>query len=269
MLTPVVQRWREGRASYRPAREVVDTRTLEVAAIDRAPAREFVERHHYEGTFPAARFRFGLYERAELVGAAIFAQPVRDEITACVPGEPLERVELSRLVLLDRIGANAESWFVARCVKALRREGLAGFVSFSDPVKRTDAEGRVTMPGHVGIVYQALNGCYLGRTRRDTIRLTADGRNLPNRTLAKIRRRDRGWQPAVDRLVALGARPPSHGEDLAAWLARELPRITRKVAHPGKHKFAWVLRARDRRHLPQSLPYPKLTAPRAQEDMAC
>lgn len=267
MLTPVVQRWRGHRASYRPAREVIDTTRLEVAPIpDDRTARAFVELHHYEGTYPAARFRFGLFERAALVGVVVFSVPVRPEVTGCLPGAREAHAELGRLVLLDRVAANAESWFIARCFEELRREGLVGVVSFSDPMRRTALDGSVTMPGHVGIVYQATNGLYLGRSRADTLRLLPDGSTFANRAAAKIRARDRGWRYAVERLVAHGAAPLGD-EDPRAWLARELPRVTRRIAHPGKHKYAWTLRGRDRRHLErwlrttrgvESLPYPKM-----------
>lgn len=258
MLTDVVQRWRDGRDRYRPAREVVDTRRLEVAGIDLdRPARAFVERHHYEHTYPAARFRFGLYDGAELVGVAVFSQPVNDRSTACLPGDRLERVELGRFVLLDRVGANAESWFAARCFDELRREGLVGVVSFSDPMPRARLDGTLVTPGHVGTIYQALNGVFLGRTRRESRLVLPDGTIVHNRALAKIRVRDRGWRPAVERLELAGATPLRLDDDSAAWLKRELARIARRVAHPGNLKYAWTLRRADRRHLPASLPYPK------------
>lgn len=68
MKTDSVQRWRNGRASYRPAREVITTSDFEVAAIesDRI-AKDFVTTHHYSGSYPAARFRYGLYLGEDLV----------------------------------------------------------------------------------------------------------------------------------------------------------------------------------------------------------
>ena len=55
--------------SYRPAGEPIDPRRYEVAAIasDRT-AKDFVLPHHYSGSYPAARFRFGLFRRAVLDG---------------------------------------------------------------------------------------------------------------------------------------------------------------------------------------------------------
>ncbi len=84
MITSVVQRWRERRDSYRPAGEPINTRCYEVAPIvtDRE-AKGFVLGHHYSGSYPAARYRFGLYRGAELVGVAVFSVPANAR--ACVP----------------------------------------------------------------------------------------------------------------------------------------------------------------------------------------
>lgn len=265
MIVEQVQRHREGQVRWRPAREVVSLVGLEVADIDRDTARSFIERHHYERSYPAGRFRFGLYQRAELVGVAVFSQPVNNLSTACLPGEPLERVELGRFVLLDQVGANAESWLLGRCFEELRRQGLTGVVSFSDPVPRRTLCGAVVMPGHVGTIYQAHNAVYLGRSKAERRRLLPDGTLAHNRGLAKIRKRERGWRTAVAELVRHGAREPLEGEDLRLWLGRELPAISRSLPHRGNHKYAWTLRRRDRRHLERyvaerggELSYPKL-----------
>lgn len=259
MIVEHVQRHRDGAVGWRPAREVVDLSGMEVAPIERDVARAFVERHHYERSYPAGRLRFGLFERGgALGGVAVFSQPVNDRSTACLPGEPLERVELGRFVLLDHVGANAETWLLGRCFELLRREGLTGVVSFSDPVPRLTAAGAVVMPGHVGTIYQAHNAVYLGRSKSERRRVLPDGTIAHNRGLAKIRNGERGWRTAVDKLVAHGAGAPAQGEDMRTWLARELPRITRSVPHQGNHKYAWTLRRRDRRHIGGALPYPKI-----------
>ena len=97
MLTPVSQRWRSQRASYRPAGEPIDPRRYEVAPIATDnPAKAFVVAHHYSASFPAARARFGLYRGGELVGVAVLSQPMRDEVLAGLPGDRAERAELGR-----------------------------------------------------------------------------------------------------------------------------------------------------------------------------
>ncbi|MBL8605190.1 MAG: hypothetical protein JNK72_24885 [Myxococcales bacterium] len=259
MQTDVVQRWRDRRGVYRPARETFDPTRFEVGAIpDDATAKAFVIEHHYSRSFPAARRRFGLFERGAIVGVAVFSQPMQSAVLR--PFAPEEAMELGRLVLLDHVLANAESWFVARAFDALRGEGVRGVVSFSDPEPREDANGRLTFPGHIGTVYQALNALYTGRARPNTLRLLPDGTNITARTLAKIRQRERGWRYAVDALVARGAEPPTT-DDLRAWLQRALPTVTRKLRHGGNHRYVFGLTPSDRKWLAREVtaaPYPKI-----------
>src|SRR5262249_3474031 len=133
------------------------------AIADDTTARGFVETHHYSASYPAARWRFGLYCHGRLVGAAVFSHPSNDRtLTAVFPGKPTDSVELGRLVLLDEVPGNGESWFVARCFEQLKADGILGVVSFSDPMPRARVDGPVVMPGHVGTVYQALSAAYLG-----------------------------------------------------------------------------------------------------------
>jgi hypothetical protein len=259
MITDVAQRHRDRSVSYRPAGEPIDTRSYEVASIpDDTTAKAFVCRHHYSGSYVAARFRLGLYRRAALVGVAVFSVPANMRALACLPGAAEERVELGRFVLVDDVPANGESWFLARAFETLRAGGVVGVVAFSDPTKRTDASGAHVFRGHVGTIYQASNAVYLGRSKAERRRLLPDGTVIHNRALAKIRGLERGWRYAIDQLVAHGAEPLRAGEDAREWLARELPRVTRPLRHEGNFKYAWTLRRRDRRHLPASLPYPKL-----------
>lgn len=258
MIANVTQRWRDRRGVYRPVGEPIDPHRYDVAAIaDDTTARRFVERHHYSGSFPAARFRFGLYRGAELVGVAVFSVPAQPRALACLP-DPGTSVELGRFVLVDDVPANGETWFLGRAFELLRVEGLSGVVSFSDPIARTAAGGDVVFPGHIGTIYQAHNAAYLGRSKPDTLRLLPDGTAFHRRARSKIAARETGWRYAAARLEAAGAAPLGAHEDAAAWLARWLPRVTRALRHDGNHKYAWALAKRDRRHLPESLPYPKM-----------
>jgi len=258
MQTDVVQRWRGGRDSYRPVREVIDVRDFEVAAIpeDRV-AKAFVLEHHYSGSYPAARFRYGLYDGPELVGVAVFSVPSNYRTFAVLPGDPPENTELGRFVLLDEVGANAESWFIARCFERLRTEGIVGVVSFSDPVERTRADGTKVFGGHIGYIYQATNGVYVGRSQGRRHRLLPDGTILHPRAISKVRKLDRGWKHVVERLISLGAPQYRDGPE---WIEEALAATVRPLRHSGNHKYVWALKKRDRRHLPTSLPYPKVLA---------
>jgi len=177
-------------------------------------------------------------------------------VTNVFPAAAGDAVDLGRFVLVDDVPANGESWFLARAFELLRRD-VAGVVSFSDPMARTRANGDVVFGGHVGTIYQAFNAVYLGRARADTVRLLPDGRSFPNRAVQKIRKLEKGWRYAIAALVAAGADEP-HG-NVKAWLEHWLPRLTRKIRHPGNHKYAWALDKALRRRLPASQPYPKIT----------
>lgn len=258
MLTPVVQRWSAGRDSYRPAGEPIDTSAFDVVELeDDRTARDFVVANHYSRSYPAARFRFGLYRGADLVGVAVFSVPVNDAALNVLPGRGLERVELGRFVLVDDVPANGESWFLARAFELLRSEGIAGVVSFSDPIARTSVAGDVVFPGHVGTIYQATNAVYLGRATPRTLRILPDGTVLNARSLQKLRAGERGWRYVVEQLVRHGAQDLDVDGDRRAWSQLWVEQLTRPLRHRGNHRYAWALRRRDRRHLPESLPYPK------------
>ena len=123
MITPVCQRWRERRDSYRPKGEVMDPREYEVSALPTVLAKSFVISHHYSGTFPAARRSFALHRRGALVGVAVFSHPASNAVlTKVFDGPAKESIELGRFVLLDEVPANGETWFLARAFAALRKE---------------------------------------------------------------------------------------------------------------------------------------------------
>ena len=261
-----------------PVRDCIRPSDFDVIRAPRdRDVSDFIATHHYLGSMPAARARFVLLERGERVGVAVFGQPVNDRaITNVLPGEAIESLELQRLVLLDSVAANAESYFVARCHDALRREGYVGVVSFSDPEPRTvfrehaDAPGSepeaiIARPGHLGIVYQALGFSYVGRSDpkllRVFVRPGADGREgavLNKRSAQKIRAGERGWSGAARQLVDRGAPDPPDGRDARIrWLELWTGRLTRALRHGGVHKYVLALDRRARRHVPASLAYPK------------
>lgn len=260
MIVGACQRWRERRGTYRPAGETISTRAWEVAPIDDdRTARAFVQHHHYSGSYPAARERFGLYSSSGVLsGVAVFSVPAQPKALDVLPGDRDSCGELGRLVLLDAVPANGESWFVARCFELLRREGWTGVLSHADPVSRSTAAGVAVFPGHIGTIYQALNGRHVGRTGPRTLRLLPDATVLSARAMSKIRKREKGWRYAAAILERHGAEPLRETEDAAAWLRLWYSRLTRPMRHGGNLKYAWALRSRDRRHLPAGLPYPKV-----------
>ena len=246
MTGDVCQRWLEGRHSYRPAREVIDPSRFDVAELDELTAKRFVCAHHYSRRFPASRFRFGLYDRGELAGVAVFSRPFRAEvITNPLPwlGDADQGAELGRFVLLDSVAANGETWFLSRCLAALRGR-VRAVVSFSDPNPRTALDGRELFPGHIGTIYQASNATYAGRTDPDTLRLLPDGTVFSNMASGKIRRGLTGWRSAAAELERFGAEPLTDitsAADRIAWLERWRGELTRPMRHRGLHRYTFTI----------------------------
>jgi hypothetical protein len=247
------QRWQDRGPKWRHRSEGgFDAARYEVAPIAAPTAKAYVERHHYAGSYVASRLRYGLWDRrGALLGVAVLSVPVRRAVlTGPFPElEPFhESLELGRFVLADRAPGNAESWFLAQVFRLAGREGVRGVVSFSDPVARRDATGRLVFPGHVGVIYQASNAIYAGRGTARTVLLLPDGRVLNERALAKLRALDLG-HAYVEEL-------------LRGWLPRALAAAgVRRLRHPGNHRYLFRLGDRAARRsvlvgLPNS-PYPK------------
>ena len=263
MIVDDCQRWTERRESRRPAGEVIQTSGYEVAPIASAVARAFVETHHYSGTFSPASHRYGLHDHGELVGVAVFGCAPSMAAHRAVFGDLTitQGVTLGRLVLLDRVPGNGESWFVSRAFALLREAGVVAVESCADPEPRPAADGKLTHRGHVGTVYQALNARYVGRTNAASLRLLPDGTCLNNRACGKIARREQGCDYAVAQLVRWGAEALRDDEDALTWLRTWRGQLTRPMRHGGNHRYLWCLDKRQRRavldHKP-TLAYPKL-----------
>lgn len=268
--TLFAQRWRERREWRVPPRGVIDPARYQVELIEQTHAKAFVVRHHYSGSFPAARISIGLFEqgrgRTQLVGVAVFGVPINQRV---IPHHldlaPESGVELSRLVLLDRVAGNAESWFVARAFRWVQQEkpGIAGVVSYCDPVPRRTLDGEIVLPGHVGTVYQALNAVYRGRSAARTLWLGSAGQVISERAISKIRGEEQGAEYAAAQLRAAGAPPRRLGESAAAWVARtRASGCLRSVRHPGNHVYVFGLDRGIKRRLRVvgGAAYPKLQA---------
>jgi hypothetical protein len=116
--------------------------------------------------------------------------------------------------------------------------------------------------GHVGTIYQATNGHYVGKTNASTRHLLPDGTCFSNRARSKIASGERGRRYAARQLVRWGADPIEPGEDVREWLSFWLPRITRAVRHRGNHRYLWCLDRRRRREIlaAPAFAYPKVAA---------
>ena len=244
------QRWRAGRASYRPAGEVFNTSRASVELIDERTAKHFVERHHYSRSMPAARLRVGVFVRPAfgteyLGGVLVFSQPMTQQvIPATLDLPPQQGVELGRMVLLDSLEANAETWALARAFRLLRRTlpEIRGVIAYCDPVERRDLTGQLTKRGHTGIIYRAHNARAVGRSSPRTLWLLPDGRIASERGLSKLRSGDVGKDYVERMLRDAGAPRRANSEAAADWIVRlKHEGFLTALRHPGNYRFAWRL----------------------------
>lgn len=259
------QRWFARREDYRPAGEPFLPGHHEAVVLPYADARAFVERHHYSGSFPAARLTVGLMRRGiGLAGVAVFSVPANDaSITARCGVAGREGVTLGRFVLLDEVEGNGETWFLARAFSllALELRDVRAVLSYADPMPRRAADGRSFVPGHVGTIYQAHNARYVGRSKAEWLWITRDGKILSPRTLSKLRNDDQGAAGAYAQLLRAGAPARRISENIFRYVDRALHDgpFTR-VRHPGNHAYVWAVGGRRREtvsRLARALPYPK------------
>jgi hypothetical protein len=275
------QRWKLGRDGFvlDLERGLFSPSDYEVVHVrGHAEARAFVETHHYSASWPSAIEVFELRHHELLVGVAVFSEPGGPKVLPkWFPGHEETSVELGRLVLLDEVSFNAETWMLTRAFEVLWRTGYTGIVSFSDPMPRSLRSGRVIFPGHLGTTYKAKGAIYTGRTAREKVWTFDDGTVFPSRCRTKIRAYAAGkppdtcsgWEYAARRLVQYGAPPFAfeHGDPGAAsWCDAALARLARVARHPGQHRYLWARRGGARRDLERNLerlrvpplPYPKL-----------
>ena len=281
-LTRMAIRWTHRRHTWRPLREPFDPSRFGVEPISHAAARTFVGTHHYSGSFPVALASYGLFERTgphrtEIVGAAVFSLPIQPRAAASYGAGTTRFCDLGRFLLLDHVGGNAETWFLARAQRLLRLDGREQtqadlqqlVIAYSDPVPRQDCTGSVRFAGHFGGIYRDSAAIYLGRTKPRRIWLTPAGTVLSERALSKLRTDDRGADYAYETLQRHGAPPRRAGEIGGAYVARALSEGPfRALRHGGNHIYAFALgapgsRRQLRRRLERDLPRPRHTDPLA------
>jgi hypothetical protein len=143
--------------------------TYKVEKIDHHQGTKFIKEHHYSRGSHKNPTCWGLFDDEELIGVIAFAAPASENLRYSVFGKEHAKTvtELHRLVLLDRVPPNTESWFIVRGLKALKeaQPHLKAVISFADPTV-----------GHAGTIYKATNAIYTGTTGKRTFYVDEIGR---------------------------------------------------------------------------------------------
>jgi len=181
----------------------------EVRQISPKDAKAYIKRNHYShGCINCPVKSFGLFEKqanvssedfqfeeaTDPIGVCMFAVSCSEAVRASVFGKEYKEhvLELHRLHILDVTPKNTETWFIARCLKLLKKSlpDIWAVISFSDLTE-----------GHSGVIYKASNAYRLGRTGKATFYLDCLGRLRHPRQCGKSigleEAKKRGWTPVV------------------------------------------------------------------------
>jgi hypothetical protein len=130
--------------------------------IDPKSAKIYIRANHYsKGCHNGPSPCFGLFDADyELIGVLMFAVSCSENVRRVVFGIGQEHmtIELHRLHIQDVTPKNAESWFIARCMRMLKKikPEIRVVVSYSDGTQ-----------GHDGTIYAASNFILTGKELRE------------------------------------------------------------------------------------------------------
>jgi hypothetical protein len=150
-----------------------------VEVVDYRTAKPFVEAWHYSKSTNGLKisYCFGLFRAGEflpeLVGVAMYGLPaMNNQAKSWNPDNPSGVLELRRLCCIDDTPKNAESFFISRTLKWLKKNtDIEVIISYAD-----------TNHGHAGTIYKASNFQFVGQTSSGVI-LMVDGKQYHDRTL--------------------------------------------------------------------------------------
>jgi hypothetical protein len=246
------QRWLHQKTTFIPPSDCFKATRAKAEVIPFRMAADFVTTHHYSGAVGTCRLAVGLFYKPSpfepdfLGGVAIIGNPIQPaSIRSYFEGmDPSLGVEMNRLVLLDSIPFNAESFLIGRALRMLRRKSpeLRGVLSYCDPMPLYTADGRLSKRGHSGVVYRCTNAAYRGKSKPRIQYLNADGRVVSERSISKLRLGEAGDDGMYRQLLALGAPERRSDEKVEEYIKRALTEGPfRRQRHAGKNVFAWEL----------------------------
>jgi len=155
-----------------------------VEPISFQSAKPFVEKWHYshktkglivQQCFGLFRPRPEFYGIPEMVGVMIYALPMISRVRKKYSTEdPSKCVELARLCCINNTPKNAESFFISKTLKWLKKNTpFEVVISYADPLY-----------GHDGTIYKASNFEYLGLTEARK-QFVIDGKSYHERVFSK------------------------------------------------------------------------------------
>lgn len=165
-----------------------------VEPITFASSFPILRKFHYDPyVFVQCKYAFGLFAPGkfgiqQLVGVCVYTLPAGPTAgKSYCPEAPEKVLELRRLACIDDTPKNAESFFVSKTLKWLKKNtDYKIVISYADPEQ-----------GHTGVIYKASNFTLVGMTHPGTGVLFR-GKKLHNRSLSMI---DRPYGRELNKLM--------------------------------------------------------------------
>lgn len=189
-------------------------------------AKYAVTHWHYTGSLPTPPVvKISVWESEKFIGCVLFSRGVNKKLGSPYGLSSVEVCELMRVALSNHDASVSKILSIAVKMLTKKEKGLRLIVSFADENEN-----------HLGIIYQASNWFYLGRSKSTPKYLTPDGRILHQRQVSV-----RGYKP-------------QYGE------MRKVPKPSDCKIIPQRDKYRYVLpldRAMRKQIEPLAQPYPK------------
>lgn len=190
-------------------------------------AKEIIVKHHYSHAFPSAEINLGFYIDGKLNSVIVYGKSATSKMADSLPGKYLELV---RLFSFDWAGKNMESYCISQSIRHIKNNysDVKVLVSFADPEQ-----------GHTGIVYQATNWLYCGKSQPDEWYIV-DGEKIHPRSM----------------VAKYGTRGEKKLTDMGI-------NFERKLLH-GKHRYIYLLGSTrtEKKFLQKNLQYDILPYPK-------
>lgn len=143
-----------------------------IKSIDKHLANSIQAENHYLHTKASCLFGFGLYENDSIIGVILYGNPTAPTtLDICGKGNRKEVIELTRLWIKDGTPINTESFFIGNTIKKIKKKII---IAFADPEYN-----------HIGVIYQATNFIYTGRSDRGGNVIAIRNNKIHNKTLWK------------------------------------------------------------------------------------
>ena len=143
-----------------------------IEQIDKKLANDIQITNHYLHTKASCLYGFGLFQNDTIVGVILYGNPTSPTtIDICGKSERKNVIEITRLWIIDDTPKNTESYFIANTIKLIDKDII---IAFADPEY-----------GHVGIVYQASNFIFTGKSDRGGRVIAIRNNTIHNKTLWK------------------------------------------------------------------------------------